>query len=250
MASRTALKKQISCGKCPLRDLDCFRKMSPTEVDFMSEFKSGEFNAQAGATLLVEGSNSPHLYTVLEGWGFRYKSLPDGRRQILNFILPGDLIGLQGSLLNEMAHSIETLSDMVLCVFERDGLYNLFKSSPSLGYDITWLAAREEQMLDEHLLSVGRRTALERAAYLISFLSQRARRVGHLSEDQPLIPFTQTHVSDTLGLSLVHTNKTLKKLQERKLIRWSGKSCHVLDEKKLMEIAGWDGLPETPRPFL
>jgi CRP-like cAMP-binding protein len=250
MSQTTALKQQIACKNCPLRKLDCFREMSPDEVDFMSDFKSGEFSAQAGATLLVEGSNSPHLYTVLEGWGFRYKSLPDGRRQILNFILPGDLIGLQGSLLNEMAHSIETLSDMVLCVFERDGLFDLFKSSPSLGYDITWLAAREEQMLDEHLLSVGRRTAIERAAYLISFLSQRARRVGHLDDQQPLIPFTQTHVSDTLGLSLVHTNKTLKKLQDRKLIRWSGKSCYVLDEEKLMAIAGWEGLPDSRRPFL
>ncbi|MEM8750654.1 MAG: Crp/Fnr family transcriptional regulator [Pseudomonadota bacterium] len=224
--------------------------MSDQEIGFMGQFKTGELQVQAGSTFLVEGTNSPHLYTVLSGWGFRYKTLEDGRRQILNFVLPGDFVGLQGGLLEEMQHSVESLSDMMLCVFERDSLYKLFKKSPSLAFDVTWLAAREEQILDEHLLSVGRRTALERSAYLISFLSQRAKRVGLLGEKEPLSPFTQTHVADTLGLSLVHTNKTLRKLQQRGLIRWSGKSCYVKEEEKLMRIADWEGLPETPRPFL
>ena len=216
----------------------------------MRGFKTGELTAQAGSTILVEGSNSPHLFTVLSGWGFRHKTLRDGRRQILNFVLPGDLIGLQGSLLKEMSHSVEAMSDMLLCVFEREGITNLFRETPSLAYDVTWLAAREEQMLDEHLLSVGRRTAIERAAYLISFLSQRAKRVGVSQDGEALEPFTQTHVADTLGLSLVHTNKTLKKLQSRGLIKWQGRSCIVLDEEKLQAVGRWDGLGDVSRPFI
>lgn len=245
-----SLDQRYPCENCPLSKHDVLRKMSGDELEFMKGFKRGELQSQAGSTILVEGNNSPHLYTVLSGWGFRHKTLSDGRRQILNYVLPGDLIGLQGSLMEEMSHSIEALSDMMLCVFERENLGSLFKSSPPLAYDITWLAAREEQMLDEHLLSVGRRTAEERVAYLISFLAQRARRVGLLDDGDGLVPFTQTHIADTLGMSLVHTNRTLKKLQDRGLVRWQDRSCIILDEDRLQNIAGWDGLPDSPRPYI
>jgi CRP-like cAMP-binding protein len=119
-----------------------------------------------------------------------------------------------------------------------------------LAYDLTWLAAREEQMLDENLLSVGRRSALERAAYLIAFLHQRARAVQIYGKNRAEIPITQQHVADTLGLSIVHTNKTLRKLADRKLIRWHDRACEVLDPVALAEIAGWDGLGDGRRPLI
>ncbi|MCE3518985.1 Crp/Fnr family transcriptional regulator, partial [Escherichia coli] len=104
------------------------------ELEFLSGFKTGELVADAGTTFLVEGANSAHLFTVLSGWAFRYKTLEDGRRQILNYVLPGDLIGLQGSLMKEMQHSIEAMSPVILCVFQRDKLPNLFRTFPSLAY--------------------------------------------------------------------------------------------------------------------
>ena len=168
----------IPCEECPLRCSGHFRDFSERELDYVSRFKRGELVSDAGSAILVEGTNSAHLYTVISGWGFRYKTLEDGRRQILNFILPGDFIGLQGSVMEEMQHTVEALSDMRLCVFERGRLFKLYENYPELGFDITWLAAREEQILDEHLLSIGRRSAVERAAYLLAFLHERARAVA------------------------------------------------------------------------
>ncbi|MDI6027775.1 Crp/Fnr family transcriptional regulator [Corticibacterium sp. UT-5YL-CI-8] len=199
---------------------------------------------------MVEGSHSAHLYTVLSGWGFRYKLLPDGRRQILNYILPGDLVGLQGSVMGEMQHSVEALSSMLLCVFERQNLNVVYRHHPGLAYDLTWIAAREEQMLDENLLSVGRRNALERTAYLIAFLHGRARSVELHGHRQVEIPVTQQHIADTLGLSLVHTNKTIRKLIDRGMIRWREGGCEILDAEGLSAVAGWRGLPETKRPLM
>jgi CRP-like cAMP-binding protein len=227
-----------------------FRAFTPEELKFVSGFKRGELVAETGATILAEGAHSAQLFTVLSGWAFRFKMLEDGRRQILNYVLPGDLVGLQGSVIGAMEHSVEALSPVVLCVFQRDGLTDLFKRQPGLSFDVTWLAAREERMLDEHLLSIGRRTATERAAYLVAFLHQRASTVGLSENKQLLIPISQQHVADTLGLSIVHTNKTLRKLAERKLIRWHDRACEVLDVEGLMEIAGWDGLPERQRPLI
>ncbi|MCZ4347259.1 Crp/Fnr family transcriptional regulator [Devosia sp. J2-20] len=227
-----------------------FRSFAANELQFISSFKTGELVAETGATLLSEGAHSSHLYTLLSGWAFRYKVLADGRRQILNYMLPGDLIGLQGSIIGEMEHSVEALSTSVLCVFQRDRLSELFRNHPGLGFDITWLAAREERMLDDHLLSLGRRTAMERAAYLLAFLHQRAVSVGLVSDKNLFIPITQQHVADTLGLSIVHTNKTLRKLAERGLIQWLDRSCEVIDVQGLMALAEWEGLPEGGRPLI
>jgi CRP-like cAMP-binding protein len=234
------------CAKCPLRPLPSFREFTDTELSFISRFKRGELSVERGATVLAEGSSSAHIYTVLSGIGFRYKLLQDGRRQILNFVMPGDLIGLQSGLIGEMQHSVEALSPLLLCVFERQRLSELYRDHPGLAFDITWIAAREEQMLDEHLLSVGRRSAMERAAYLLAFLASRIiTRSG-----AALIPITQQHVADTLGLSLVHTNRTLRRLSQRQLIQWRDGGCVVVDLDALASVAGGEPTKEINRPFL
>lgn len=243
-------ERKYPCEKCPLMRRPVFRNFNSKELSFVSQLKRGELTVDKGATVLAEGTRNPHLYTVLMGWGFRYKLLADGRRQIVNYILPGDLIGLQGSLMGEMQHSVETLSPMVLCVFERGELMSLYREHPELAYDVTWLASREECILDEHLLSVGRRTALERLSYLLAFLVNRAQGVGMTNGSPPVLPITQTHVADTLGLSLVHTNKTIRKLADRKLVRWMERGCEVLDIDRLAELAHWDGSREQVRPFI
>ncbi len=242
--------RRVPCEQCPLRALPSLRAFEPQELRFVSSFKTGELVAETGTTIMAEGSHSAHLYTLLSGWAFRYKTLPDGRRQVLNYMLPGDLIGLQASVIGEMEHSVEALSPVVLCVFQRDRLSELYRNHPGLGFDITWLAAREERMLDDHLLSLGRRVATERAAYLIAFLYHRAAAVGLGTSRNLFIPITQSHVADTLGLSIVHTNKTLRKLADRKLIRWLDRACEVLDVEGLMEVADWEGPVERRRPLI
>jgi CRP-like cAMP-binding protein len=162
----------------------------------------------------------------------------------------GDLLGLQGTLMGEMQHSVEALSPIELCVFERERLGTLFRDHPGLAFDLTWIAAREERILDEHLLSIGRRSAIERAAYLLAFLAHKARESG-LADTSPVnLPVTQQHVADTLGLSIVHTNKTLRKLADRGVIRWLERGCDVLNEPELARIADWHPPIPRRRPFI
>jgi CRP/FNR family transcriptional regulator len=241
---------KVPCSRCPLRKVDCFRDFNDKEIEFVAKFKQGELTIGSGAPIILEDSNSPHLYTVLEGWAFRYKTLPDGRRQLLNYVLPGDLVGLQSSVFDVMSHGIEALSDMLLCVFPRDKIWTLFSDHPSLAYDVTWLASREERLLDEHLLTVGRRTAIERVAFVLWHLYKRARSVGLVSGRKLELPLTQQHLADTLGLSLVHTNKTLRKLRDSGSIGWEDRVLEVRDQDKLLDIAQAEDFDEPPRPFL
>ena len=200
-------KQQVRCENCPIRGNSNFRKFSRDEFDYVKKFKSGELTIESGATVFLEGTDSAHLFTVLDGWAFRYKMLEDGRRQILNYALPGDLLGLQASIMGKLDHSVEALTDIVLCVFQRDRIWELYESHPGLAFDTTWLAAREERLLDESLLSVGRRTAQERIAHMLLSLAERARRTGLARGNKIKFPITQHHLADTLGLSLVHTDR-------------------------------------------
>ncbi len=250
MTSSQPSSWRYPCTKCPLRAIKAFRKFNKEELEFVSGFKSGELTVDPGTTIIAEGARSAHLYTVLSGWGFRYKLLDDGRRQILNFLLPGDFIGLQASLMLEMQHSVEALTPMLLCVFERERLWELYQEMPSLAFDTTWLAAREEQILDEHLLSIGQRNGEERAAYLLLFLFDRAEVRGLTKGNSFAFPFTQPHIADALGLSLVHTNRVLNRFARRKLISFKKRALELHDRRAMAEIARWESRSDEQRPFI
>jgi CRP/FNR family transcriptional regulator, anaerobic regulatory protein len=243
-------RRQVLCEKCPLRAQKALRDFAAVELDFVNRFKSGELTAAAGTTLLMEATSSAHLYTVLSGWAIRYKMLADGRRQILNFVLPADFLGLQGSVLGAMQHSVEALTDMALCVFPRERLWELYRNHPSLAFDLTWITSRQEQMLDENLVSVGRRTALERVAFALLHLFLRAEQVGLAARDKVQFPFTQQHLADALGMSLVHTNKTLRRLAASKAMRWKNRTFEILDRDALTALAGYQMSDRQPRPFI
>jgi CRP/FNR family transcriptional regulator len=238
------------CAKCPLRALAVFRDRSPLDIDFLQDFKVGELTVEAGGAIFLEQSMSSHLFTVLSGWAFRYKTLDDGRRQIINFALPGDFLGLQSSISEVMSHGVEALTNSVLCVFPRDKLWALFNKDPQLAYDITWLAAREERTLDDQILSLGRRTALERTAYLLWYLYDKARDLGMVKRKRLDLPLRQTHLADTLGLSLVHTNKTLQRLRKMGLIELDERQLKIIDEEALKGLSRAEAIPPAARPLI
>jgi CRP-like cAMP-binding protein len=241
---------QTNCQTCPLRRKSVFRSLEDKELDFISDFKTGELMVEAGATIVQEENKSPHLYTILDGWAFRHKALADGRRQVLNFALPGDLVGLQLAVLNEMQHTVTALTDTTLCVFQRDRVWSIFKDYPSLAFSMTWIAAREEQILDGHIISLGQRSALERLAYLILHLYDRAETIGYASNQALDAPFSQSHLSDALGITPVHTSRTLRKLQVKGLISWAKDRIRILDRDALEKLASYESMADECRPLI
>jgi CRP/FNR family transcriptional regulator len=165
----------------------------------------------AGATILPEQKPNGKLFTLYSGWAFRYKTLSDGRRQILNFLLPGDFIGLQQKV-RRRCHARHRGRDRCqpLRVSARGpvGAVPQFPQ-PGLRHHLAG-AAREEGIVDDHLLTAGRRNATERVAMLLMHLFRRLERVGMAAGGMIEFPINQQHIADALGLSLVHTNKTLK----------------------------------------
>ena len=246
------LSDSVPCTACPLRALALFKGAEPKELALIESLRGAQLRRKAGQVLIAEGQANVPLYTLFAGWAFRFKTLSDGRRQILNFLLPGDFIGLQQKVSEQAAHGVEALTDVWLCPFQRDALWILHREAPALGYDVTWLAAHEESVVDDHLLSVGRRSAEERVAMLLVLLYKRAAALLSAVPAEGLaFPLTQQHIADALGLSLVHTHRTLRALERRGLHAIADGRLRLLNPKALLKMADlWgDGRP-AERPLI
>ncbi len=239
------------CRECRLRKTGAFTHVKPQVLDFIESCRTATLGVKAGDALVRETEANARLFTLYSGWAFRFKSLSDGRRQILNFLLPGDLVGLQQEFGDASAHGVEAVTDCSVCVFQNDSLWAMFREHPRLGYDITWLAAHEEGHVDDNLLTTGRRNATERVAMLIMHLYRRLDRVGLVEADGSVaFPLNQQHIADALGLSLVHTNKTLRRLSLLGLHELKNGRLRLLNTRALARIAEYYDTPPRVMPLL
>ena len=256
MSKDTLLHCPPACSACRLRKTDAFTPIAPDALAFIEAFRSGTTTVPAGGTIIYEQQRSGKLFTLYSGWAFRYKTLSDGRRQILNFLLPGDFIGLQQEFADGAMHGIEAVTDVRLCMFAQGELWGLFRNYPSLGYDITWLSSREEGFVDDNLLTTGRRNATERIAMLLMHLYRRLERLGLEQKavegrsGSVAFPINQQHIADTLGLSLVHTNKTMRKLYLLGLHEIENGQLRLLNTKALERIADYYDRPLKKVPLM
>jgi len=191
----------------------------------------------AGTEIVRDGEPFAHAYIVKAGWAIRFKSLSDGRRQILNFVLPGDVVGLFSALFEVADHSVAALTDLEVHPVEPTKLVTMFGTCPRLGAAVAWAAGREESILAEQVVRIGRRSAYERMAHIVIELLHRLRLVGAVDHHSFELPLTQEILADTLGLSVVHVNRTLRRLRDDGLLRMKGDRVAIDDLDRLSRIA-------------
>lgn len=239
-----------SCELCPFAGNPAFQHPQVHEARAICAARSGDLQVEAGREIVTEGSEPTRFYTLLEGQAMRYRVLEDGRRQVLNFLFPGDLIGLDAVILGEATHTTEALSKVRLCMFERRQIHDLFAQMPERAMMLTWQVAREEHFLGDALVTVGQRSAREALAWSFVTLFERGLQTGLVKEGRMPLPVRQQDLADALGLSLVHTNKTLAKLREEGLVRWSRGWLALPDIDRLAGIGMVDRKTLRPRFYL
>ena len=235
-AGQTA-QKAVSCQHCPLRLSPAFKDVPQASIAAIEAMRAGQLSVSAGNDIVLPGEQNANLYTLFSGWAYRYKELEDGRLQILNFLLPGDLVGLQAAMFEPPRHGIVALTDSRLCRFPRGKVWKLFGSIPDLAFDITWLGAREESFVDQNMLSVGRLVAEERVAALVLMLFKRLKALNLTDGMSFEFPLTQQHMADALGLSLAHLNKTVAQLKRKGLFEIDGDRMTLKNPKILQRTA-------------
>ena len=223
------------------RKLRMFTSLSDREVDWLDSATAEMKAVPAGEELVRPESVGNQIFILQAGWAYRYKALPDGRRQVLNFVLPGDFIGLRAHFFGIADHSIVTLTVATISALSATEIGNLFRDFPKLAAAMTWSAAREEAMLAEQIVRLGRRNALESMAHLLLELLNRLKAVDVVNGDSFAFPVTQQLLADTLGLSIVHVNRTLRKLRVRGLVEIEDGRVFLRDIAQLERIADFEG---------
>jgi CRP-like cAMP-binding protein len=186
--------------------------------------------------IIHEGDRPKHVNVILDGFACRYKMLHDGRRQIAAFLVPGDICDMGMFLLESMDHSIGTLSPVTLAEIPAETIHQLTAAHPQLARAFWWNTLVEEAIAREWVVNVGQRDATERTAHLLCELFLRLQAVGLAESGACELPMTQVELSDAMGLSVVHTNRTLQELRGRGLITLKGRTLVVHDFEGLRAV--------------
>jgi CRP-like cAMP-binding protein len=191
----------------------------------------------AHTDLIREGAAPDRVYLILTGWACRYKVLPDGQRQIMAYLIPGDLSDQRIFVLRRMDHSIATMTAASVVAIPAQTMIDLTRRHPRIAQALWWNTLVDEAITREWVVNVGQRKALERVAHLICEVFVRARAVG-LSDGLSFdFPVTQTDLADTVGLTLVHTNRMLQELRAEGLIAWTRHRLAILDFDRLAALS-------------
>jgi CRP-like cAMP-binding protein len=219
-----------------IRKLDNFTHLSDEEKHAICVISSEQTRIGARQDIIREGEVLDKVHLVLDGFGCRYKLLPDGRRQIIAHFIPGDFCNLRAFILAEMDHHIGTLSAVTLATISRRKLIELTDDYPRITQGLWWSAMVDEAITREWIVNVGSRTAEERVAHLMCEHFLRMRAVGRAEGNSVEMPITQMELGDTLGLSTVHVNRTIQHLRAEGLIALREKTLTILDLPRLQAI--------------
>lgn len=187
-----------------------------------------------------QGQLGQSAYILAEGWVCSYKILASGTRQIVDFQVPGDFLGLRSVLFRTSDHNVEAMTRIEVSEVSANDLIKAFSNTPRLATAVLWAASRDEAMVVEHLVDIGRRNALERTAHFLLELGARLKLVGLGTKKGYSCPLSQYLLADALGLSAVHINRVLRQLREEGLLTFRSGQVIFDDFERLVDLANFD----------
>ncbi|HZU88948.1 MAG TPA: Crp/Fnr family transcriptional regulator [Stellaceae bacterium] len=230
----------VACAECPLRQKPAFRTFSQEELQFVTATKADHITVPPRADIVRADEVGGPVYTLFEGWAVRYHRLPSGARQILDIVLPGDLIGLASATLGIVRHSVQAVTPVTLCVLDSARLSQMFERHPAYAFALLQTRVEEEQRSDMRLALLGRAKAEQRIAYLMIETFDRLHRRGMANGGATCpFPLQRHHLADAAGLSRVHVARTLDLLRRRRLAEIQDGVLVLFDRPQLAALAGY-----------
>ncbi|WP_267361115.1 MULTISPECIES: Crp/Fnr family transcriptional regulator [unclassified Methylobacterium] len=190
-----------------------------------------------GTDIVREGDAPQTVRLILSGWAYRYKQLPDGRRQVIALFLPGDLCDHNVFILSEMDHSIGALSAVTLVEIPPAAFEAMMAAHPRVTRALWWESLVNAAMQREWMLNLGRRMAPERLANLFCEVFYRLRAIGLTQGDSCEMPLTQADLADVIGMTSVHVNRVLQTLRRQQLVELRGRRLTIPDLPALERAA-------------
>lgn len=222
------------------RKLESVSALSEADKQAVKGWFTATRRVAAGDEIVREGEATQWVCALLEGLACRYRALPDGRRQIMAYLIPGDLLDLHGLLMGEMDHSICALTPCKITLAPHQKVLEAMDQHVAISRALWRDTLVDAALAREWLVGLGRRSAYSRIAHLLSEVTERLDAAG-LGDGQAFeLPLTQQELADSLGLSLVHVNRVLQRLRANGLIGLGRGVLQIQDREGLMLAGGFD----------
>lgn len=227
-------------ASCIIRHFEHYAALSEEEKDLLGSLEKSPREFKKNHEVWQQGSDSSHFYTVRRGWACSYRDMEDGSRQVLDLYVPGDIIGLREFAFRRRITNLKVLSDAELCAFPKRRLGEVFAASNLLCNLFFMISARDQAILLERLINLGRRSAREKLAHFLLEMAHRLDKTCADIDNCNYLPLTQVVLADALGLSSVHVNRTLQEMRQQEFLSLSPSGIEILDRDGLLDIAGFD----------
>ena len=228
-------------GNLLAKKLNTFLPLTGAELSCLADLQARPYQVKRGKQLTQEGQTGHKAFFLLAGWACSYKDLPNGSRQIISFPIAGDCVGLRGVLLRTADHSFSALTDAVVSPVDGTHIKKCVSEFPRLGAALLWAASRDEAMVVEHLINIGRRSAVERTSHFFIELAERLSMVGLGTVTEFNCPLSQFVLADALGLTAIHINRVLRQLREEGLLTLHKGVVTIHNLEALKQLAGFQG---------
>lgn len=240
-STRTARKIPSDSSNNSIRKDECGTDRAASVLRIANRYKSTDRKIKSGCDLFRMGEGGEALYSLVDGWVALYNLLDDGRRQILQFALPGTVLAFLPARGGKMTYGAQALTDAVVSIVPHENLWQLCKDNPEVGMELAGLISHDRSLAYDHLSSIGRRSARERLAYLLLelFIRSRMRWPGHRIEEMHL-PLTQEDIGDATGLTGVHVNRMLRDLRREGIVEFHYRRLRILNPDRLVDVAEID----------
>lgn len=222
-------------GSALTRKLNALRLLSGDAVEFLESLQTRTIELDVGKEFVTDGEPMKTSFILQSGWAIRFALLSSGRRQIISYALPGDILGLHADFRRTASYSAAALTPVRLAVVEPKRLVDLYRLYPAVAAGLSWCSAREHSILGDQAVRLGRLAADQRIIHLLLELWHRLKLIGENDGRRLDAPMTQNDLADTLGLSLVHTNRQLAKLR---------RAGHITVERGQVRLNDFDQLIE------
>ncbi|MCG7347452.1 Crp/Fnr family transcriptional regulator [Sphingomonas sp. ACRSK] len=221
-----------------IRRLGNYARLTPEDEAALQQMLALPIRlAHARRDIIAEGAVPRAVFLIVSGWACQFKTLEDGRRQIVGFLLPGDSCDLNNLVLRRMDHSIGALTDVRYMEIPGEAIQRLTRDHPRIGKALWWQMLVHLSVQREWTTNLGQRNAMERLGSLLCELALRLRDVGLSNGECYDLPLTQTDLADATGLTSVHINRTLQQLRASGLISLSGRVLRIPNFAALQEAS-------------
>ena len=217
--------------------LEAFTRLSSDDRAALAQVSRNVRFVEPRRDLIGEGDRPRFVHLVLDGWGCRYKSLPDGKRQIVAIFVPGDFCDVNVYILKQMDHSIGAITRLKVAMITPDEMNALTADRPRVTQALWWHELVTAAVQREWTVNLGQRSAYERIGHLLVELYLRLKAVGRAEEGHCDFPLTQNDLADATGLTAVHVNRTLQELRRDGLIELERKQLRILDLERLKDVS-------------